>query len=164
MGGWDESANAWIEAMGDKGDWGRQNILDPAMLERVAERSYRQALDVGCGEGRFCRLLSAQGIETIGIDPTKTLIERARQRDPQGRYKVASAEQIPFDTASVDLVVSYLTLIDITDFRAALAEMVRVLKPGGTLLIANLNGFVTAQPHGWIKDEEGRYLHYALGV
>ena len=51
---------------------------------------------------------------------------------------------MPFPGASFDLVVSYLTLIDIADFRLALQEMVRVLQPGGTLLIANLNSFVTA--------------------
>ncbi len=162
MNGWDDSANAWVEAMGEHGDWGREHVLDPAMLERVDQGRYQRALDVGCGEGRFCRLLSARGIETHGFDPTKALIETARTRDPQGRYQVAQAERLPFEAASFDLVVSYLTLIDITDFRAALAEMTRVLGPGGTLLIANLNSFVSAQPHGWIRDEEERYLHYAV--
>ena len=46
--------------------------------------------------------------------------------------------------ASFDLVVSYLTLVDIADFRTAIGEMTRVLKPGGALLIANLTGFTSA--------------------
>lgn len=162
MNGWNESATAWIEAMGERGDWGREHVLDPVMLKRLDEGSYQRALDVGCGEGRFCRMLSARGIDAVGIDPTKLLIETARRRDPQGHYQVAEAEKLPLDTDSFDLVVSYLTLIDIRDFRVALREMVRVLKPGGSLLIANLNSFVSARPHGWVKDEEGRDLHYAV--
>ncbi len=162
MDGWNESANAWVEAMGQRGDWGREHVLDPAMLERVGERRYTRALDVGCGEGRFCRMLSARGIETTGIDPTEELIRTARDRHPEGRYEAAVAEELPFEDASFDLVVSYLTLIDIPDFRSGLKEMTRVLKPGGTMLIANLNSFVTTTPHGWVKDEEGRLLHYAM--
>lgn len=162
MDGWNESANAWVEAMGERGDWGREHVLDPAMLERVEGRGYAQALDVGCGEGRFCRMLGARGIETTGIDPTEDLIGIARDRHPQGRYEVAVAENLPFDDASFDLVVSYLTLIDIPDFRSGLKEMTRVLKPGGSLLIANLTGFMTSRPDGWVTDKDGRHLHYLI--
>ncbi|MBO0763507.1 MAG: hypothetical protein J2P50_02785 [Hyphomicrobiaceae bacterium] len=44
----------------------------------------------------------------------------------------------------------------------ALQEMVRVLRPGGALLIANLNSFFVSCPHGWLKDPEERYLHYRV--
>jgi len=61
------------------------------------------------------------------------------------------------------LVVSYLSLIDIPDIRLAITEMARVLKPGGTLLIANLNSFSTAcGDQGWIKDRDGSRLHYPI--
>jgi SAM-dependent methyltransferase len=90
------------------------------------------------------------------------LLAQARKRDPDGDYRLANAQALPFPGASFDLVVSYLTLIDIADFRLALQEMVRVLRPGGTLLIANLNSFVTSCPHGWVKDLEGAYLHYRV--
>src|SRR5215469_15467223 len=78
--GWDESADAWIAALGEGGDWARQNVLDPALLERVVQRRYRRAVDVGCGEGRMCRMLQARAIQTVGIDPTAALLERARPR------------------------------------------------------------------------------------
>ena len=70
--------------------------------------------------------------------------DAARTRDPQGNYLQARAEALPFADASFDLAVSYLTLIDIDDYAAAIAEMARVLRPGGSLLIANLNSFSTA--------------------
>ena len=113
-------------------------------LDRIRDRGFRTALDVGCGEGRFCRMLTAQGITTTGIDPTARLLDAARDRDPQGSYLQVRAEALPFDDASFDLVVSYLTLIDIDDYATAIAEMARVLRPGGSLLIANLNSFSTA--------------------
>ncbi len=137
--GWDDSAEAWIADMGAEGDFSRRHVLDAPMLARIRGRDFRNALDVGCGEGRFCRMLAAEGIATIGIDPTARLLAAARTRDPQGRYLEGRAEALPFDDASFDLVISYLTLIDIEDYAGGIAEMARVLRPGGSLLIANLN-------------------------
>jgi ubiquinone/menaquinone biosynthesis C-methylase UbiE len=95
-------------------------------------------------------------------DPTQALLAQARKRDPSGDYRLARAEALPFPDAGFDLVVSYLTLIDIADFGAALREMARVLKPGGILLIANLNSFITSCPRAWIMDSDGHYLHYPV--
>ena len=161
--GWDESAAAWLAQQGESGDYGRAFILDPAMLARVRSRPHRRALDVGCGEGRFCRMLAAEGIETIGLEPTAALLAAARERDPRGRYVDGRAEQLPFDDGEFDLVVSYLTLLDIADHVQAIGEMARVLAPGGALLIANLNAFVSAANGlGWIHDEGGERLYFAL--
>jgi len=160
--GWEQSAAAWIAEQGERGDWARQNIIDPLMLERVATAPVTRALDVGCGEGRFCRMLRARGIACDGIDPTAAFIEAARQRDPEGRYTLAQGEALPFPDGSFDLVISYLTLIDIDDFRTAIREMVRMLEPGGRLLLANLTSFITANSGGWIKDSEGRPLHFPI--
>src|SRR5689334_3702160 len=97
--GWDSSAQAWIDSMGDRGergDWGRQHVLDPVMLARVANRRFVEALDVGCGEGRFCRKLKAAGVRASGIDPTPAMIEAARKRDPSGDYRFGRAEALEF--------------------------------------------------------------------
>jgi SAM-dependent methyltransferase len=159
--GWEESASGWIADMGTDGDFGRQFVLDRPMMGRVSSRGFRKALDVGCGEGRFCRMLEALGIETVGIDPTEALIRHARQQDPEGDYRIGRAKALDFPDRSYDLVISYLTLIDIPDIRAAIAEMCRVLAPGGTLLIANLTSFNTAgQPNGWVRDADGNPRFY----
>ena len=60
-----------------------------------------------------------------------------------------------------DLVISYLSLIDIPDMPAAISEMARVLKPGGALLIANLNSFNTACS-GWVKGGAGERLYFPI--
>jgi SAM-dependent methyltransferase len=160
--GWDESAEAWITALGESGDWARQYVLDPALLGRIAQRRYRRAVDVGCGEGRMCRMLQARAILTVGIDPTAALLDRARALDPSGDYRAASAEAMPFADGEFDLVLSCLTLIDIPDFRHAFREMVRVLEPGGTLLIANLTSFTSTSASGSVRDADGRFLYFPV--
>lgn len=143
--GWDESATAWIASLGERGDFGRAFVLDSPMMERVRRLSPQTALDVGCGEGRFCRMLRAEGIETIGLDPTSALLDEARRLDPEGLYLEGVGEQLPFPDTSFDLVVSYLSLIDIPDMRKAIAEMARVLRPLGAILVANSTSFNTAR-------------------
>jgi SAM-dependent methyltransferase len=161
--GWGSSAQAWVDSIGERGDWGREHVLDPVMLGRINGRSFRRALDVGCGEGRFCRMLKAAGIAATGIDPTPQLLEIARKRDPAGDYRPGRAEQLDFEAESFDLVVSYITLVDIPDFRAAIHEMARVLKPGGSVLVANLTGFTSAgAAQGWVKDADGKRAHFPV--
>lgn len=149
-GGWDESAGAWIAQLGDAGDFGRQFVLDAPMLAHIRGRGFSRGLDVGCGEGRFCRMMQAEGISTIGLDPTVALVEHARSRDPSGDYRVERAESFDFGNGAFDVVVSYLTLVDIDDVDRAILNMARALRPGGILLVANLTSFNTAgMPEGW---------------
>ncbi|WP_377296368.1 class I SAM-dependent methyltransferase [Rhizobium sp. SGZ-381] len=160
--GWSQSAAAWTTSQGHDGDFNRQFVLDPAIDRLLEGRTFSRALDVGCGEGRFCRRLKAHhGIaEVVGIDPTLPLLETARLRDPGGDYRQAMAEALPFPDGSFDLVVSYFTLIDIADIETAIAEMARVTAAGGTLLIANLNPFITAcGGAAWVRDGKGHKLY-----
>jgi SAM-dependent methyltransferase len=153
--GWAASAAAWIIEQGEDGDYGRRFVLDAPMRERIVGRGFRNVLDVGCGEGRFCRIMQGAGIRTTGIDPTEALLARARELDPNGDYRLGRAETMDFN-ACFDLVVSYLSLIDMPDLGVAIAKMVGALRPGGTLLIANLTSFNTAgQPDGWTRDSAG---------
>lgn len=156
--GWTRSAAAWVESQGTDGDYNREFVLDPA-IERLFEgRAFERALDVGCGEGRFCRRLRHhfQIPSVTGIDPTEPLLTIARSRDPDGDYRLASAESLPFPDDEFDLVVSYFTLIDIADIETAIGELARVTAPGGSVVIANLNPFITAcGGPAWVRDEVG---------
>jgi len=161
--GWKASAKAWIKDMGEAGDYGRQWVLDAPMTERLRRLGGGRALDVGCGEGRFCRILRAEGFEPVGLDPTVELLEAARAKDPEGTYVEGRAEALDFADGSFDLVVSCLSLIDIEPAQQAIAEMARVLKPGGTLLVANLTGFSTARINGgWQRNLLGQPTHFAM--
>ena len=153
---WDRSAEAWIDVIGDEGDWGRRYVLDAPMLARLDAGQVQAAVDIGCGEGRFCRMMRDRGIRTIGVDPTAALIERARALDPSGDYRVMGGEALDLTDASVDLALFYLSLIDIPDLDRAIAEARRSLRPGGRVLVANLQSFNTAAvPLGWTHEPDG---------
>lgn len=165
---WQASAAAWLAHIGAAGDVGRRDVLDAPMLQAARDSGAQCALDVGCGEGRFCRMLRDQGIAATGLDPTPGLLAAARDRDPQGDYIQGSAEALPFTAGAFDLVVSYLSLIDIPDYRLGIAEMARVLAPGGTLLVANLTPHCSAIPRDWPEGqggwviEDGERRHFAI--
>src|SRR5581483_160927 len=91
-GDWDRSAAAWIAHIGNEGDFGRRFVLDEPMLAHIRGRGFSRALDAGCGEGRFCRMMQGEGITTVGIDPTVALVGRGRALDPAGDYRVERAE------------------------------------------------------------------------
>ncbi|WP_299207861.1 class I SAM-dependent methyltransferase [uncultured Tateyamaria sp.] len=154
---WDSSARAWIEAQGTHGDFSRRRVLDVPMLDRVHAFAPRALLDLGCGEGRFCRLL-ADNVETlVGLDPSKALLSRARELGG-AQFVHGRAEALPFERATFDMVVSYLSLLDIEGIEAALDEVRRVLRPGGRFLFANLTGFATAsdiKSGGWRVQPDG---------
>ena len=157
--GWKRSAAAWLAQQGETGDFGRVAVLDPVMVE-LAQDAGRRFVDIGCGEGRFVRRLAQHGIAGVGIDPTEALVATARARDPGGDYRVGQAEALPCNDAEFDFAVFYLSLCDIAGIVEAVGEAVRVVRPGGRLLIANLSSVNTAG--AWVKDADGRALHYAI--
>jgi SAM-dependent methyltransferase len=90
-------------------------------------------LEVGCGEGRVLRDLRGRGYDVVGLDASPTLLEAAQSLDAEGRYLLGRAEELPFDAGSFDLVVAYNVLMDVDDMPRAVAEIARVLRPGGHL-------------------------------
>jgi 2-polyprenyl-3-methyl-5-hydroxy-6-metoxy-1,4-benzoquinol methylase len=74
--GWQDSAAAWARMQQGEGDYARSAVLDAPMLALATLHGARRVLDLGCGEGRFCRMLAASGLQPTGIDPTPSLLER----------------------------------------------------------------------------------------
>lgn len=160
--GWNESAGAWIADLGEQGDWSRRHVLDPFLIPYFESLPRGVVLDVGCGEGRFVRVLSGMGYLAAGLDPTEALLGHALSLDPTGRYVRGVAEELPFGDGSFDFVLTYLSLIDIERYKEAISEMARVLVPSGRLIVAHINDFITACTDGWLKDEDGRKRHFRL--
>jgi len=96
----------------------------------------RPVLDIGCGDGRFVEILygSAAPID-YGLDADPAEIARAAKRGVYVTLFTASATAIPLPDGSVATVVSNSTLEHIRPLREVLADMARVLRPGGALLI-----------------------------
>lgn len=106
--------------------------------EWIAERAHGRVLEVAIGTGRSLEFY-APGIELTGVDLSPAMLRRARRRARElgltPIFKAADAEQLPFDDAAFDTVVCALGLCSIPRPDVAVAEMARVLVPGGTLLL-----------------------------
>lgn len=158
--GWDASADAWIKNVAQ--DLNRIYVLDPPMLAECGDVSGRRVIDIGCGEGRFCRMLAERDAIVSGLDPTASFIDLAKEKHPDGDYRVGFAESLPYPDEFFDVVVSYVVLLDVEDYVRAIGEMARVLKPGGRAVVSNLQAFCTTREVAWIKDEEGNNLYVAV--
>ena len=146
---WAESVEDWIQ----QDQSVRTGMLDSWMLEALGDVSGKRVIDIGCGEGRFCRLLAGLGADVTGIDLTEALVDRARSL-AVGReeYIVGNAEDLsPIDDECFDLAVSYIVLVDLFDHRGSIQSAFRVLRPGGRLVVCNVHPMRTSMPLGWLR-------------
>ena len=116
--------------------------LEPYDLERRRDfllprvRPGDRVLDIGCGEGLFCSLLTAAGARPVGAEIAAEAIERARRRHPQLRFELVEPHgPLPFDDASFDVVWASEVIEHVADTAGWLSELRRVLRGGGRLLV-----------------------------
>ncbi len=138
---WDAQAEEWVRFARDvRGD--RTNLLWnlPAFLELVPAPGLA-TLDLGCGEGRCGAELGRLGHRVVGVDSSQRMVDAARERIDA---VVGEASALPFDDASFDLVVAFMSLQDMDDLSGVVREAARVLEPGGRLCFCNLHPIATA--------------------
>jgi|SRR6516162_1389521 len=106
--------------------------------QHVVGAAEGRVLEIGVGSGLNFPLYGAAVGSVIGLEPSAELLRMARPRARAAAVPItlldASAEAIPLDTGSIDTVVTTWTLCTIPNASHALAEMRRVLRPGGALL------------------------------
>jgi SAM-dependent methyltransferase len=116
------------------GRWSRR--VAPLFLSWLCIPAGRRWLDVGCGTGALCAAIvdHCSPASVVGIEPSGGFF-RAAQENLSGRALLhrGSATAIPLDDSSVDVVISGLVLNFVSDQRAALTEMARVTRNGGTI-------------------------------
>src|SRR5919106_2402564 len=111
------------------------------LCEAVDLRAGQRVLDVACGTGNTALSAGRRFCEAVGVDFVPALIERARERAAAERlpttFEVADAENLPFEDASFDVVLSIFGSMFTPDQERAAAELVRVCRPGGRIALAN---------------------------
>jgi SAM-dependent methyltransferase len=151
-------AAAWERNAGDFVVWARADMHDSywrfnrdLFLELVPPPG-RRTLDLGCGEGRLSRDLKRLGHTAVGVDRSPTMLAAARSADPTIELHEADAAALPFEEASFDLVIAFMSLQDIEDLAGAVAEAGRVLGPRGHFCFAIVHPLNSA---GWFEGEDG---------
>ncbi len=95
-------------------------------------------LDVGCGRGFLLKKLKAvaeDGTQLYGLDISPKLVEIAKSNVPDAQIVVGDAEALPYENGMFDTIFMTEALEHMLDFKKALSEIARVLKPGGTFIV-----------------------------
>ncbi|MEN6368786.1 MAG: class I SAM-dependent methyltransferase [Thermotogota bacterium] len=132
---WNGNAEAWTRLARAGYDVYRDALNTPAFLAMLPDVRGLGGLDVGCGEGHNTRLIAKRGARLAAVDIADVFIRHAREeeeREPLGiDYRVASALELPFPDCTFDFVTAVMCLMDMPNVERAVAEVYRVLKPGG---------------------------------
>ena len=140
---WEQEAENWTK-------WARTPGHDifpyfaPTFFDEIVPPpTAGRTLEVGCGEGRVARELTARGHAVVAVDASPTLVRYAREADARSAYLLADATALPFADATFETVIAYnslQTMARLSDMPQAIREAGRVLKPSGHLC------FCTAHP------------------
>ncbi|MFD8636601.1 class I SAM-dependent methyltransferase [Streptomyces sp. NPDC059533] len=128
----------------------------PAMLALAGDVTGRRILDAGCGSGPLSAALRDRGADVTGIDVSARMLELAKRRlgDDAALHVADLRDPLPFDDGAFDDVVASLVLHYLEDWGPTLAELRRVLRPGGRLIASVDHPFVAYT----IKDPRPDYF------
>ena len=110
-------------------------VLDA--MRKLAPWAGRTLIDLGCGSGYWLPGYAAEAGTVIGVEPDPALLALAAARDRRAQVRPGSAEQIPLPAASADVVHARFAYFWPPRCEAGLAEVMRVLRPGGTLVVVD---------------------------
>jgi ubiquinone/menaquinone biosynthesis C-methylase UbiE len=112
--------------------------LSARVRRLITLRGDERALDVGTGTGAMAFALAPHVREVVAVDPDASMLETARANAPANVELVqADGESLPFELGSFDLASSLRTLHHVYRPELVVAEMVRVVRPGGTLIVVD---------------------------
>jgi SAM-dependent methyltransferase len=166
---WEEHAGWWQDEFTDGADPEYEEQILPLAREHLT--GSRRVLEVGTGEGQVARTAAALGAElVVGIDPSRAQASEALRRGGGPAYLRAAAAGLPFGAATFDAVVACLVFEHIEAVDDAIAEVARVLAPGGRFLFFLNHPLLQTPGSGWIDDHildeqywrVGAYLHEDL--
>lgn len=149
---WEINARWWQETFTEGADAEYEEQILPLVAERLAGST--SVLDVGCGEGQISRMVARLPgvVRVVGVDPTWGQLTVAAERGGHVALGRAEAARLPFVAGSFDAAVACLVFEHITAFEQAIAEVARVLRPGGRFLFLLNHPLLQTPGSGWIDD------------
>ena len=150
---WETHAHWWIAGFTEGADPEYAEQILPLAATELA--GARRVLDVGAGDGQISRLAARlPGVErVVALDPTWNQIRVAAERGGAAGFVRAPADRLPFAAGSFDAVVACLVFEHIDAVDEAIAEVARVLEPGGRFCFFLNHPLLQTPNSGWIDDQ-----------
>ncbi len=159
---WETHAGWWQREYTAGADPEYEEQILPLVDRHLADPGV--VLDVGCGEGQGARRAAELGAATVvGVDPTDAQLAAARARGGEPRYVRGLAGALPCRDDAVDTVVVCLVLEHVDPFEPAIAEIARVLRPGGRLVLFLNHPLLQAPESGFVIDHDLGEQYWRVG-
>jgi SAM-dependent methyltransferase len=126
--GWQRAAQGYVSSFE-----AATSLFAPALLDAAEIGPGMKVLDIACGAGLVCGLVSVRGAQVIGVDFSPNMLAEARRRYPSADFREGDAEALPFEDGRFDAVVINFGLHHFPYPARALSEAHRVLRSGGRL-------------------------------
>lgn len=147
-------------------DSGLNGVLEiPAIRRLMPDLAGLHILDLGCGFGDFARFARNEGAASVtAVDVSQRMLEEAMRHtaDSAVTYLHTPIEKYISAPGMFDLVVSSLALHYIADYSAVVRNIFRFLKPNGKLVFSVEHPMCTANPVGWVSNENGEPVHWPV--
>ena len=134
----DDVAHAY-DKTNDLLSFGQAKLWRKKVLEKVDPQSGEKVLDIAAGTGTSSMALKLPGVEVVAADFSKGMLAEGKKRYPELEFVFADAMKLPFKNNEFDVVTMSFGLRNVQDRDKALGEFLRVLKPGGRLVICEFS-------------------------
>jgi len=152
---WDANAERWTATYDDDGDSNRRFQSDEPMLALLGDVDGLRVLDVGSGNGYLCRKLASAGATMTGVEMSAEFVRMAKQREAEEGlgityHRGTVANMAYLESSHFDRAVSNYVLMDVQHYTDALAEVFRILRPGGWFVSVISHPCFSCGPAGWV--------------
>ena len=161
---WEDVAGWWQEKFTEGADPEYVEQILPLLGSELATLRPARVVDIGTGEGQVARLAAAMGAHVLGVEPATAQLTLAAERGGLVAYLAGAAAGLPVRTRSVDAVVACLVFEHIEDIDAAIAEVGRILRPGGWFLFVLNHPLLQTPGSGWIDDHILDEQYWRIGA
>jgi SAM-dependent methyltransferase len=141
---WDEGADEYLTEASEENDIFKKFVDTPCFLSLLVEIKGKKVLDIGCGNGDFCKkLIDNNAVEVVGLDGSINMINAARKNCPQAKYIICDlmSEELPFKENYFDIVTAKMMLMNLSSLINLAKKIKRVLKNEGLFAIDVVHPF-----------------------